>query len=79
MAVGNWYEIIYEMDFNITFCAGIKNILADKLSRLFVPYSDDGDEVRIRKGKRNNEPLIGRATNELQSHQLQPVIAQEGK
>lgn len=68
------------MDFKIAFCAGIKNILADKFSRLLVPYSDDGDEeVRIRKGKRDNEPLIGRATNELQSHQLQPVIAQEGK
>jgi hypothetical protein len=33
--VKNYYDTISEMDFDITFCSGINNILADTLSRLF--------------------------------------------
>gem|GEM_PF-1640441 len=37
--VENYYDTIFEMDFDITFCSGINNILADTLSRLFWPYN----------------------------------------
>ncbi|EPB92027.1 hypothetical protein HMPREF1544_01090 [Mucor circinelloides 1006PhL] len=33
--IENFYETIFELDFDITFCAGIHNILADRLSRIF--------------------------------------------
>lgn len=33
--IENFYETIYEFTFDITYCEGIKNILADRLSRLF--------------------------------------------
>ena len=33
--VENYYDTISEMDFDINFCSGINNILADTLSRLF--------------------------------------------
>lgn len=33
--IENFYETIFELDFDITFCAGINNILADRLSRIF--------------------------------------------
>ncbi|CEP12812.1 hypothetical protein [Parasitella parasitica] len=35
--IENFYETIYEMDFDITYCMGMKNILADQLSRIFWP------------------------------------------
>ncbi|CEP06962.1 hypothetical protein, partial, partial [Parasitella parasitica] len=37
--IENFYETIYEMDFDITYCMGMKNILADQLSRIFWPNS----------------------------------------
>ncbi|KAG2189718.1 hypothetical protein INT46_002651, partial [Mucor plumbeus] len=37
--VENFYETIFEMDFDITYCMGMKNILADQLSRIFWPNS----------------------------------------
>ena len=33
--IENFYETIFELDFDITFCAGMHNILADRLSRIF--------------------------------------------
>ncbi|KAG2191020.1 hypothetical protein INT47_002680, partial [Mucor saturninus] len=41
LAVENWYESIYEMDFDITFCA------ADKLSRLFIPHDDEKSNSKV--------------------------------
>ncbi|OBZ81166.1 Transposon Ty3-I Gag-Pol polyprotein [Choanephora cucurbitarum] len=41
--IGNYYEMIYEFDFDITFCAGVRNILADHLSRLL--YPEDADQT----------------------------------
>lgn len=49
------------MDFDITFCAGIKNILADRLSRLFVP-----DE----EGKDNSTEIAKRIINSQQKDEM---------
>jgi hypothetical protein len=49
--VENYYDTIFEMDFDITFCSGINNILADTLSRLFWPYNtlvESGDTRLIK-------------------------------
>ncbi|CEP11493.1 hypothetical protein [Parasitella parasitica] len=35
--IENFYDTIFELDFDITYCAGIHNILADRLSRIFAP------------------------------------------
>ena len=35
--IESYYETIFEMDFDITYCAGMRNVLADALSRLFYP------------------------------------------
>ena len=35
--IENFYETIFELDFDITYTSGINNILADRLSRIFVP------------------------------------------
>ena len=52
-AILNVYETIYEIDFTITYCKGIDNILADRLSRIFVPNDTKmlkgGDDSRKRK------------------------------
>lgn len=53
-AIHNWYETIFEMDFDITFCDGIRNILADHLSRLFVPEELEGEQTSPKKSKSKN-------------------------
>lgn len=67
LSVENWHETIYAMDFDIAFCKGIKNILADDLSRLFVPdwVGDDGQPWKefIRtlakhKGEKSENDLV---------------------
>ncbi|KAG1121700.1 hypothetical protein G6F42_012177 [Rhizopus arrhizus] len=35
--IENFYETIFELDFDITYTSGMNNILADRLSRIFVP------------------------------------------
>ncbi|CEP10901.1 hypothetical protein [Parasitella parasitica] len=35
--IENFYETIFEFDFDITYTSGMDNILADRLSRIFVP------------------------------------------
>jgi hypothetical protein len=57
--VENYYDTIFEMDFDITFCSGINNILADTLSRLFWPYNtlvESGDTRLIKD--HDNKMLI---------------------
>ena len=44
--IENYYEMIYEFDFDITFCAGVRNILADHLLRLL--HADDADQTLVR-------------------------------
>ncbi|EIE88590.1 hypothetical protein RO3G_13301 [Rhizopus delemar RA 99-880] len=71
--IESYYETIFEMDFDITYCAGMRNILADKLSRLFYPdventlardeaYAgkENGNEV---KGNKNKEKSIRQAVS----------------
>ena len=58
--VENYYDTIFEMDFDITFCSGINNILADTLSRLFWPYNtlvESGDK-RLIKNHVNEKNLV---------------------
>ncbi|EIE82418.1 hypothetical protein RO3G_07123 [Rhizopus delemar RA 99-880] len=72
-AIESYYETIFEMEFDITYCAGMRNILADKLSRLFYPdventlardeaYAgkENGNEV---KGNKNKEKSIRQAVS----------------
>ena len=42
--VENYYNIIFEINFDITFCSGINNILTDILSHLFWPLQYAGGE-----------------------------------
>ncbi|KAK4517143.1 glutamate--cysteine ligase [Mucor velutinosus] len=35
--IENFYDTIFEFHFDITYCMGMDNILADRLSRIFVP------------------------------------------
>jgi hypothetical protein len=58
LAVENWYDTIYEMNFDITFCKGISNILADQLSRLFVPHLVGDDGLPLKRINRNKAKII---------------------
>ncbi|CEP10676.1 hypothetical protein [Parasitella parasitica] len=49
--IKNFYETIFEFDFHITYTSGMDNILADCLSRIFVPDTKklDGSGALARK------------------------------
>lgn len=54
--VENFYETIFEMDFDITYCMGMKNILADQLSRIFWPNSlVEGSNQKVAVKQKINE------------------------
>jgi len=57
--VENFYDTIFRMDFDITYCMGMKNILADQLSRIFWPDS------LVEGG--NKQPLLIHAKQNLEN------------
>ena len=84
--------MIYEFDFDITFCAGVRNILADHLSRLL--YPDDADQTLERgeqvidtqvetkaasktaKENRDNSPHVTSETNSENSNTMDKITSQ---
>ena len=50
--IENWYETIFELDYTVNYCSGIRNILADRLSRLFISDAStklEGGNIGIKK------------------------------
>lgn len=84
-AILNVYETIYEMDFTITYCKGIDNILADRLSRIFVPNDTKmlkgGDDSRKRKkfvsSKENESEAKTRKKQKLNQNEKESVNENE--
>jgi hypothetical protein len=46
--IESYYETIFEMDFDVTYCAGMRNILADRLSSVVYKVIKDNKYIRIR-------------------------------
>ncbi|OBZ80361.1 hypothetical protein A0J61_11590 [Choanephora cucurbitarum] len=40
-AIENYYETIFSFEFDVTFCAGVRNVIADHLSRMLYPSKTD--------------------------------------
>jgi hypothetical protein len=60
----NWYETIYIVDFHITYCQGVKNVLGDHLSRLFtdIPKLEGGESncTRTRKTEKKKQKRVNK-------------------
>jgi hypothetical protein len=67
--IENFYEAIFEFDFDITYTSGMSNILADRLSRIFVPGTKklEGNGTLARRAtviKRTFDPVDSTSARE---------------
>lgn len=70
--VENFYETIFEFDFDITYTSGMDNILADRLSRIFAPGTKklEGSDTLARRAtviKRTIDSI--NLTNEMNNNE----------
>jgi hypothetical protein len=82
--VENHHNIIFEMNFDITFCSSINNILTDILSHLFWPYNtlaESGGEhlIKNRVDKKNLIKYIDTKVERKRKYAVDNVLEEKKK